>query len=67
MNCSTVWKIVKKFKETGTTSDKPGRGRKSSVYTKKLIKNMKEKLHCNPHQSHQKLAAEARVSESSIY
>ena len=28
MNRTTLWKIVKKFNETGTTLDKPGRGRK---------------------------------------
>ena len=28
MNRTTVWKIVKKLKETGTTLDKPGLGRK---------------------------------------
>ena len=28
MNRSTLWKIVKKFQETGNTPDRPGRGRK---------------------------------------
>ena len=27
MNRSTVWKIVKKFQETGNTLDRPGRGK----------------------------------------
>ena len=36
MNRTTVWKIVKKFNETGTTLDKPGRGRKRTVCTPKL-------------------------------
>ena len=31
MNRTTVWKVLNKFKETGTTSDKPGRGRKRTV------------------------------------
>ena len=31
MNRSTVWKIVKKFQNTGNTLDQPGRGRKRSV------------------------------------
>ena len=39
MNRTTVWKIVKKFNETGTTLDKPGRGRKRTVRTPKLVKN----------------------------
>ena len=52
MNRTTVWKIVKKFKETGTTLDKPG-----CVRTLKLVKNMREKLRLNPRRSHRKLAA----------
>ena len=38
MNRTTVWEIVIKFKETGTTLDKPGRGRKQTVRTLKLVK-----------------------------
>ena len=38
MTRTTVWKIVKKFKETGTTLDKPGGGRKRTVRTLKLVK-----------------------------
>ncbi|KAF2359309.1 Homeobox domain-like [Trinorchestia longiramus] len=67
MNRSTVWKIVKKFKEIGTTSDKPGRGRKRSVQAKTLLKNTREKLRRNPHRSHRKLAAEAGLSKTQMY
>ena len=67
MNRTTVWKIVKKFNETGTTLDKPGRGRKRTVRTPKLVKNTREKLRRNPHRSHRKLAAEANVSNSTMY
>ena len=66
MNRTTVWKIVKKFKETGTTLDKPGRGRKRTVRTLKLVKNTREKLRCNPRRSHRKLAAQANVSNSTM-
>ena len=44
MNHSTVWKIVKKFKETSNTIDRKGQGRKQSICTLQLIKNMREKL-----------------------
>ena len=27
----TVWKVVKKFRETGQTSNRPGQGRKRTV------------------------------------
>ena len=67
MNRTTVWKIVKKFNETGTTLDKPERGHKRTVRTPKLVKNTREKLCRNPHRSHRKLAAEANVSNSTMY
>ena len=67
MNRATVWKIVKKFKETGTTLDKPGRGRKRTVRTLKLVKNTREKLRRDPRRSHRKLAAQANVSNSTMY
>ena len=67
MNRTTSWKIVKKFKETGTTLDKPGRGNKQTDRTQKLVKNTREKLRRNPRRSHQKLAAEANGSNSTMY
>ena len=39
MNHTTVWKIIKKFQEIGTTLDREGRGRKRTVHTPQLIKN----------------------------
>ena len=67
MNRTTVWKIGKKSKETGTTLDKPGRCRKRTVRTLKLVKNTREKLRRNPRRSHRKLAARANVSNSTMY
>ena len=64
MNRTTVGKIVKTFKETGTTLDKPGRGRKRTVRTLKLVKNTREKRRRNPRRSHRKLAAQANVRNS---
>ena len=40
MNRTTVWKIIKKFQEIGTTLDQEGRGQKRTVCTR-------EKLQCN--------------------
>jgi transposase len=62
----TVWKVVKKFKETGETCNRPGQGRKRSVRTKQLVKNTREKLRRNPRRSAAKLAAEAGVSQTSM-
>ena len=38
----TVWKVVKKFKETGGTCNRPGQGRKRTVWKKRLVKNTRE-------------------------
>ena len=38
MNCTTVWKIIKKFQEFGATLDWEGRGQKQTVCTPQLIK-----------------------------
>ena len=38
INRTTVWKIIKKFQENGTTLDREGRGRKRTVRTPQLIK-----------------------------
>ena len=42
MNCTTVWKIIKKFQEIGTTLDQEGQGRKQTVHTPQLIKHQRE-------------------------
>ena len=34
----TVWKMGKKFRETGQTSNRPGQGRKRTVRTKRMVK-----------------------------
>ena len=34
----TVWKVVKKFRETGQTSNRPDQGRKRIVRTKQMVK-----------------------------
>ena len=58
----TVWKVVKKFRETGQTSNRPDQGRKRTVRTKRMAKNTREKLRTNPLHSAIKLAAEAGIS-----
>lgn len=62
----TVWKVVKKFKETGKTCNRPGQGRKRTVRTKKLVKNTREKLRRNPRRSASKLALDAGISVTSM-
>ena len=61
MNRWTVWKIVKKFQETGNTLDRPGRGRKRSVHSTQLLKNTTEKLRRNLRRSCRCLATATDV------
>ena len=42
IRCETVWKLVKKFRKTGQTSNRPGQGRKRTVRTKRMVKNTRE-------------------------
>ena len=60
MNCTTVWKIIKKFQEIGTTLDWEGQGQKQTVCTR-------EKLQCNSHRSCRNLAAAAGVGKSTMH
>ena len=63
----TVWKVVKKFKETGETCNRQGQVRKRTVRTKHLVKNMRGKLRRNSHCSAAKMAAEAGISQISMH
>ena len=62
----TVWKVVKKLKETGETCNRPGQGRKRTVRTKRRVKNTREKLRRNSRRSAAKMAAEAGISQTSM-
>ena len=62
----TVWKVVKKVKETGETCNRPGQGRKRTVRTKLLVKNTREKLRRNSRRSAAIMAAEAGISQTSM-
>ena len=59
MNSTTIWKIIKKFQEIGTTLDWEGRGRKRTVRTR-------EKLRRNSRRSCRNLAAAAYVGKSTM-
>ena len=57
----TVWKVGKKFRETGQTSNRPGQGRNRTVRTKWMVKGTREKVRTIPRLSATKLAAEAGI------
>ena len=67
INCTTVWKIIKKFQEIGTTLDWEGCGQKQTVHTPQLIENTREKLQSNSCQSCRNLDAAAGVGKSTIH
>ena len=58
--------MVKRFRETGQTSNRPGQGRKITVRTKRMVKNTREELRTNPRRSAIKLDAEAGISQVSV-
>ena len=63
----TVWKVVKKFKETGETCNRPGPGRKRTVRMKRLVKKKRGKSREGIHVVLlQKMAAEAGISQTSM-
>ena len=61
-----VWKVVKEFRETGETSNRPGSGRKKTVRTKWMLKNTRKKLRTNPRRLATKLASETRIIQTSM-
>ena len=67
MNRSTVWKTVKKLKETENTLDRPARGRKRSVRSPQRLKHTRERVRRNPRRSCRTLATAAGVSISSMH
>ena len=56
----TLWKVVKKFKETGETCNQPGQGRKLTDRRKRLVKNTREKLRRNSRRSAAKNGCRSR-------
>ena len=60
----TVWKVVKIFKETGETCNRPGQGRKRTVRTKRQVNNTREKLRRNSRRSAAKLLQKQDFNES---
>ena len=60
----TVWLVVKKFKETGETCNRPGQA--ENEQSDSLVKNTRERLRRNSHRSAAKMAAEAGISQTSM-
>ena len=62
----TVYNIVKRFQETGQTSESPCKGCPRSVKNSERIKRVWEKVCQNPAQSMRKLAKEEDVGHGTM-
>ena len=62
----TVYNTVKRFQETGQTSDRPRKGRPRSVRNSERIKRVREKVRRNPARSMRKLAREEGLRHATM-
>ena len=63
---STVWKVVKRYQDLGTTSDRPRCGRPRTARTPAKIKCIKERIRRNPKRSMRKMAKSLDMDEKSV-
>lgn len=63
---STVSKTIKRYKELGTTEDRPRSGRPVTATTKKNIKSVYDRIRYNPVRSMRKMSKQLKISEGSI-
>jgi inhibitor of nuclear factor kappa-B kinase subunit alpha len=64
---STVYNVLKRYKETGSASDRPRSGRPRTARTPQLIKSVREKLRRNPDRNIAQLAREAHVGQATMH
>lgn len=63
---STVYRIISKFKTTGSTERLPGQGRKRTARTAANIKAVRERIRRNPVRSMRKIARDLGVSDFTV-
>lgn len=61
-----VYKVITRYKETGTNADRQRSGRPRSVRTPQAIKVVRERIRRNPERSGRKLASELGMSKTSM-
>ncbi|XP_076042036.1 uncharacterized protein LOC143025940 [Oratosquilla oratoria] len=61
---STVYHVVNRFKELGTSEDRPRSGRPRTARTKKVVNAVRERMRRNPKRSIRKLAKDMNVSNT---
>ena len=59
---STVYHVVKRFKELGRSEDRPRSGRISTARSKLVIKTVRERVWTNPKRSARQMAKNVNVS-----
>ena len=63
---STVWKVVKRYQDLGTASDRPRSGRPRTARTPAKIKCIKERIRRNPKRSMRKMAKSLDMDEKTV-
>ena len=63
----TVWYTIKRFRETDSCETRPGKGRKRTVRTPRLVRSVHQKIRRTPKRSMRKLGLEAEISKTSMW
>ncbi len=61
-----VWRVIKRFKETGGVQSRPRSGRPRSKRTPEAVKAVRAKIRRNPRRSMRKMANESNISENTM-
>ena len=62
-----VYRTIKRYKETGSTKDRPGRGRPASALTPAAVRKVRRQLLKTPRLSVRKLSRTMEFSNSSVH
>lgn len=67
LSMQLVSKAIKRYKETGSNKDRPGKGRKRNINITKIQRKIKSRIQRNPRTSTRKLAKSTGISKSSTH
>ena len=62
----TIYNVMKRYSESGTTSDRPITGRKRSVLIPSVVYAIQKRVARNPRRSMRKMAREMHISQTSL-
>ena len=63
---SFISKVIRKYRETGSTDDRPKSGRPRSVRTRQMLRNVRQQIRRNPARSARQMARQMNVSRSTM-